>query len=498
VTSSLLRMERVEKRFGAVRALSGVDLAVNSGEVHALLGENGAGKSTLMKVLSGAVLPDSGVMTLGGAPFVPRGPREAAEAGVAMIYQELTLAEHLTVAENVVLGREPRRLGLVRRDAVREIARDALGRLGHGDLPLDRPVRELGPGERQLVEIARALAGSARVVVMDEPTSSLTRVDAERLFEVMRRLASAGVAVIYISHFIEEVLRVASRYTVLRDGRTAGTGLVEGTSARDLIEQMAGRAVSDVFAKAERVPGEVLLELEGLAGDPLPDGVSLALRRGEVLGVAGLLGAGRTEMLRAVFGLAKVRAGRIRVGAVWDRGRTPKQRLLAGVGLLSEDRAAEGLALGMTVADNVTLSHLGRMRRRGLVDRAAQRARASRWIEALGIRTSDPEARAGALSGGNQQKVALARLLDLDVDVALLDEPTRGVDVGSRAEIYRVIGDLAARGKAILLVSSYVPELLGVADRIAVMHRGKLSSVRPANEWTETRILEAAAMGASA
>ena len=496
--TALLRMERVGKRFGAVQALSGVDLAVSAGEVHALLGENGAGKSTLMKVLSGAVLPDSGNMTLAGTPFSPGRPRDAANAGVAMIHQELTLAPHLTVAENVVLGREPRRFGFVRADAAQGIARNALERLGHGDIPVDRRAGELGPGERQLVEIARALAGNARLVVMDEPTSSLTRRDAERLFEVMRRLAASGVAVIYISHFIEEVLGVASAYTVLRDGQTVASGAIAGTTASELIEKMAGRAVSDVFVRTPRKPGDVLLELDGLAGDPLPEGVSLALRRGEVFGVAGLLGAGRTEMLRAVFGLARVRGGRIRVGAAWDHGRSPSARLRAGVGLLSEDRAAEGLALDMTVADNVTLSHLQRVRRRGLVDRVAQGERARRWIDALGIRTSGPSARVGALSGGNQQKVAFARLLDLDVDVALLDEPTRGVDVASRAEIYRVIDELAGRGKAILLVSSYVPELLGVADRIAVMHRGKLSAPRAAAEWTEAGILEAAALGATA
>jgi ribose transport system ATP-binding protein len=494
--SAGLTLRGVEKRFGAVHALRGVDLDVERGEVHALVGENGAGKSTLMKVLSGALDPDAGRMMLGGEPYRPSGPLDAQRRGVAMIYQELCLAPHLTVAENVVLGREPRRFGLVRTEHARRSAREALLRLGHADLSVDRTVGELGPGEAQLVEIARALASEARVVVMDEPTSSLPRADREPLFDVIGRLAANGVSVIYISHFLEEVVRIATRYTVLRDGRAVASGSISETSPHGLVEHMVGRGLGEIFARVPHSPGEDVVELDALSGKPLPENVTLHLRRGEILGLAGLLGAGQKETLRTLFGLMPVKSGRIRVAGVWDHGRKPWVRLDQGLGLLSEDRAGEGLALRMSVGDNLTLSHIGRTSTLGWVDREAQRARARRWMESLGIRRSDPDTLVSALSGGNQQKVAIARLLDLDVDVLLLEEPTRGIDVGSKVEIYRLMGELAARGKAILFVSSYMPELLGVCDRIAVMHRGKLASVRDTAAWTESSLLETATAGA--
>jgi ribose transport system ATP-binding protein len=492
----LLSMQGVAKRFGNVQALAGVDFSVRAGEVHALLGENGAGKSTLMKILAGAVVPDSGATTFGAEPYRPSGPRAALAQGIAMIYQETSLAPHLTIAENVVLGHEPRSFGVVRRGTAREIARAALDRLGHHDLSPDRRALNLGPGERQLVEIARALSHSPRLLVMDEPTSSLSRDDAERLFEVVTRLANAGVAVVYISHFLEEVVRVADRYTVLRDGRNVATGAARTATARELSELMVGRALGDLFVREPRAPGDVVLEVRELSGRTLPQSASFTLRRGEVLGIAGLLGAGQTEMLRAIFGLEPMRRGTVKIGHVEDRGATPWTRLEQGVGLLSADRAHEGLALAMSIADNVTLSHLGRLSRRGLVDRREQWGRAERWVAALGIRCPGPDAATSALSGGGQQKVALARLLDQGLDVLLLDEPTRGIDVGSRAEIYRLIGALAGEGKAIVVVSSYLPELLGLSDRIAVMHRGRLLPPRDVANFTEASLLEATTSGA--
>ncbi|HEY6556155.1 MAG TPA: sugar ABC transporter ATP-binding protein [Polyangiaceae bacterium] len=493
---TLLSIRGVHKHFGAVQAVQGVDLDVRAGEVHALIGENGAGKSTLLKLLSGALKPDAGTITWDGAPFHPSDPRAAAALGVRMIYQETTLAPQLTIAENIALGAEPRRFGFVRKRAARDLARRALARLGHADRDVDRRVSELGPGERQLVEIARALAADARLLILDEPTSSLSRQDAARLLELVRRLAADGVAVIYVSHFLEEVLRVADRYTVLRDGRSVATGDAADATARQLVEQMAGRPIEDVFPAVPHQAGEVLLEVAGLIVESAP-GVSFSLRRGEILGLAGLLGAGRTEALRALFGLDAARGGTIRVRGAADRWRRPWVRLAQGVGLLSEDRATEGLALGMSVVDNLTLCHLGRTSKWGFIRRSAQQRRAEHWIRALGIRCADPTAPAFALSGGNQQKVALARLLDRDVDVALLDEPTRGVDVASRAAIYRAVGELAAAGKAVLFVSSYLPELLGVCDRIGVMHRGRLVAARPTSEWTEATLLETAATGAA-
>jgi ribose transport system ATP-binding protein len=447
-----------------------------------------------MKVLSGALSPDSGTMHLDGQPYAPDGPLSALRRGIAMIYQELNLAPDLTVAQNVMLGREPRRFGWVDADAMRDEARRALTRLGHAQLPVDRRVAELGPAERQLVEIARALSARARVVVMDEPTSSLSASDAEHLFEVVGRLRDDGVAVIYISHFLEEITRLADRYVVLRDGRSVAAGEMAGASAESLIEPMTGRAVDTAFPRIAHAPGEVVLELHALSGRRLPQAASVSLRRGEILGIAGLVGAGRTELLRALYGLDPVRSGRVRIAGHEDAGAPPRVRLAQGVGLLSEDRKAEGLAQSMSIADNLTLTHLPRLSRLGVLQRRARSERVEHWMQSLGVRAAGPAAAVSSLSGGNQQKVALGRLLDLDADVLLLDEPTRGIDVGSKAEIYRMVGELAARGKAIIFVSSYLPELLGVCDRIAVMHRGRIGQARDVADWSESSLLAAATM----
>ena len=486
-------MQGVEKSFGPVQALQGVDLEVRAGEVHALLGENGAGKSTLMKVLSGAYRPDAGDLSLDGEAYAPRGPHQARARGVAMIYQELALALDLTVEENVVLGAEPRRGAAVDRPARRLRAERALARLGEGAPSPDARVAELGPGARQLVEIARALASDARVIVFDEPTSSLSRRDAKHLFDVVERLRDEGTSVIWIGHFLEEIQRVADRWTVLRDGATVGTGDVAGTDPSTWVTLMAGRAVEEFFPPRESSCGEVLLELDGLAGDPAPTEASLALRRGEILGLAGLVGAGRTELLRALFGLDAVRGGRVRLAGDDLASAGPSQRIDQGFGLASEDRKAEGLALERSIAFNLTLSRP--VAARGVRRVGDERGAVQRWIESLGVRCRDGGQAIGELSGGNQQKVALARLLHQDADVLLLDEPTRGVDGGAKVEIYRLLGELAAQGKALLVVSSYFPELLGICDRIAVMHRGRLGAARPASEWTETTLLDAAARG---
>jgi ribose transport system ATP-binding protein len=492
-----LRMRGIEKSFGPVHALAGVDLDVAAGGVHALIGENGAGKSTLMKVLSGAHQPDAGAMTLDDAPYRPSGPLDARRRGVAMIYQELALAPHLTVEQNNVLGREPATGGVVDRHAMRRAVNEALARLGDPELhPSDR-VADLPPGLRQLVEVARALFGDARVVVMDEPTSSLSRAETERLFEVIDRLRARGVSVIYISHVIEDVRRVAQRYTVLRDGRSVADGDVPAAGAPEadsfgatVIEAMAGRRLDAVYPRVPHEPGEVVLEIDALSGARLPRAASLALRRGEILGIAGLVGAGRTELLRAIFGLDPVREGRVRVAGVSDAGAPPRDRWRQGMGLLSEDRAREGLALGLSIADNLTLSRPAA--RLGIVSRS-DRDRATRALaDRLSLRFRDCAQPVGQLSGGNQQKIALARLLHHNVDVLLFDEPTRGIDVGAKADIYQLMGELAARGKAILFVSSYLPELLGVCDRIAVMSRGHLGPARPTTDWSESSLIEAA------
>jgi ribose transport system ATP-binding protein len=498
-------MQGVVKRFGPLRALDGVDLEVAPGEVHALLGENGAGKSTLMKVLSGAHAPDAGAMTLDGAPYTPRSPQEARRRGVAMIYQELSLAAHLTVEENVLLGSEVARFGWIDRRARRRLVTAALQRLGPGAPAPDARVAELTPGARQLVEIARALALGARLIVFDEPTSSLSAADSEALFEVVRSLSGDGVSVIWISHFLEEVARVATRFTVLRDGRTVGSGLVANTPASQLVALMAGRALEQLFPRVPHQPGEVVLSVDHLAGHRLPIDASFELRRGELFGIAGLIGAGRTELLRVLFGLDAVRSGKVRVAGFDDHADAdPGRRLSQGLGLLGEDRKGEGLALEHSIAANVVLSRPQSVRANGpagalgLLSRAAMGAATKRLGERLQLKCAGPFQPVGQLSGGNQQKVALARLLHHDVDVLLCDEPTRGIDVGAKVEVYRLLGELAAAGKAVVVVSSYLPELLGICDRIAVMHRGRLGSARPVDQWTEHGLLEACIRGEAA
>ena len=492
----LLTMSGVEKRFGGVVALGGVDLELRSGEVHALLGENGAGKSTLMKVLSGAISPDRGECRLRGERYAPAGPVDALALGVAMIYQELNLAPELSVAENILLGREPRgAFGWIKSAEAEEKVSRALSALGGGELNADTLVKDLGPGQRQLVEIARALVEEAQIIVLDEPTSSLSAEDTARLFEVVRKLTERGVAVVYISHFLEEVREIGERFTVLRDGETVGTGAVSETSLDELVSLMAGRSLEEFFPVVPHEPGDVILELDGLSGASLPKSASLSLRRGEILGIAGLVGAGRTELMRALFALDPIRSGEVRMAGVSAVAKSPGERLGQGVGLLSEDRKGEGLALDLDLATNATLSHMSPFSPGGWIKSAERAAAVTHWIKRLGIRCTGPSQRTGDLSGGNQQKVALARLLHHDVDVLLLDEPTRGVDVAAKVEVYRVIGELAAAGKAVLVVSSYLPELFGICDRLCVMHRGVLGPAKAVTEWTETEVMNEATRG---
>lgn len=482
----------IRKSYGATLALDGVDLAVRPGEVCGLVGANGAGKTTLMGVLSGATAPDAGSMQLDGAPYRPRSPKDARRAGVAMIHQELSLAPHLTVMENIVLGVEPGPPGLVSWRRTRAMAAEALARVGHPEIDPAAVVDTLSPAAQQLVEIARAFAVGCRVLVLDEPTSSLGRADAERLFGLVRRLRDAGQAIVYISHFLEELRSVADRFVVLRDGRVAGQGDVASTGHDAIVALMIGRRVAEMYPRSSRAAGEILLEAEGLG----PGGASFDVRRGEVLGIAGLLGAGRTELLRALFGLEPVRSGRVRLGAFAGPA-SPARRWSQGMGLVSEDRKGEGLAGALAVADNLTLTALDRLGPGPLVLPGRRHAVTSRWIDALAIRCRGPAQPVTELSGGNQQKVALGRLLYHDVDVLLLDEPTRGIDVGSKEQVYALVDDLVAgrRGtpRAVVLVSSDFAELLGVSDRIAVMCRGRLGPARPVAGLDEARLVAEAA-----
>jgi ribose transport system ATP-binding protein len=503
-------MRGIRKAFGGTVAVDAVDLAVSAGEVCALVGENGAGKSTLMAILAGALKPDAGEMTLDGQPYRPRNPLEARRAGVTMIYQELSVAPHLSVMENIALGVEPTLFGILSRARMRAHAAQALMELGHPDILPEAEAGRLSVAEQQVVEIARALAARCLVLVFDEPTSSLGQEDARRLFELIARLKRQGHAIVYISHFIEEVKAVADRVVVLRDGRVAGGGASSDLAVHEIVRLMVGRGVDDLYPRGARTRGEPVLEVNGLE----PGSASFTLYRGEIFGIAGLVGAGRTRLLRTLFGLESVRAGRVRIGAYFGAGR-PHDRWRQGVGLLSEDRKGEGLALDLSLADNITLSKLEGLGPGPIVLPSRQHAAATSWIDRVGIRAKRADQPARELSGGNQQKAAFARLLHHDVDVLLLDEPTRGIDVGSKAQMYALIDALVSgketgsgfpgltgenqtrslrptRPRAVLMVSSYLPELLGLCDSIAVMRRGRLGPARPAHQWTEHELMMAA------
>ncbi|WP_404304746.1 sugar ABC transporter ATP-binding protein [Neorhodopirellula lusitana] len=549
-----LELTGIVKSFGATRALDGVDLTVCPCEVHAIIGENGAGKSTLMKVLSGAHRPDGGVIRLDGQELELADPRQSQAAGIAMIYQELNLAPDLSVVENITLGQEPtyagwrRATGWIDRRKQKQAAVDALAKLHCETIPLDRPISELSIAQQQMIEIARAVATSSaaissstaatpsssstnatdvpgpcsplRLLILDEPTSSLTQVDTEHLFTVIERLKEDGISVLYISHFLEECQHIADRFTVLRDGKSVGSGAMPHTTSTNLLQtnqplssehdtpktpdtppesmesiihMMVGRDVSQLYPDLQHTRGEVALELQDVEGTSLPKLVSLSVHHGEIFGIAGLIGAGRTETLRALFGLDSLAAGRVVVhGQTTDR-RSPRSSWLNdSMGLVSEDRKNEGLFLNSSLSDNLTMTRLGDYRRRGLLSTSQMNQATLDWMERLDVKAAGPDQKIGELSGGNQQKIALGRLLHHDCDILLLDEPTRGIDIGSKQAIYQQIGELAAQGKAIVLVSSYLPELLGVCDRIGVFAQGRLTEIRNTDQWTEHDLLSAA------
>ncbi|MGH9311246.1 MAG: sugar ABC transporter ATP-binding protein [Vicinamibacterales bacterium] len=480
----------IEKSFAGVRALKGVSFDVRPGEVHALVGENGAGKSTLIKIMTGAERPDAGVLTVGGHPVRHMDPATSRALGIAAIYQQPSLFPDLTVAENIALALEPR--GAWRRidwAARGHRARELLGRVGSTIDPA-RLVDTLSMPEQQIVEIAKAIGADARVVLMDEPTASLTEREVERLFRVVAALRGHGVGVIYISHRLEEVFTVADRITVLRDGRTVATRPVAEIDRSELIHLMVGREVAAVFPKRAVTLGEPALELRGLTSRAAGvRDVSLTVRQGEIVGLAGLVGSGRTGLAETIFGLMPYDEGEIVVHGKTLRVGSPSDAIAAGIAYVPEDRRQHGVVLDMSVAANASLASLGAVSTRGLIDRAAERARAREHVERLRIKTPSVLADVGTLSGGNQQKVALARWLSTRPSVIILDEPTQGVDVGSKAEIHGLMQMLAEEGLAILMISSELPEILGMSDRIAVMRGGAIRGVLTRAEATQSLIL---------
>jgi ribose transport system ATP-binding protein len=492
----LLRLDSITKSFGPVRALRGVSLDIRAGQVLALIGENGAGKSTLMKVLSGAHRPDSGSVEMEGQPLALASPLAARRTGIAMIYQELTLAPDLTVEENMTLGLEQSRCGFLRSQSKKVAA--ALQLLGAEDISPDQKVQTLTIARQQVVEIARAIVSDARVVIMDEPTSSLSGEDKRALFRVINKLREEGLAIVYISHFLDEIDEIADRYAVLRDGESVGAGLVSESTTESLVELMIGRAIDDMYPRPDHDLGEVVLSVNEVHGAPLPRGVSFDLQRGEILGIFGLVGAGRTELARCLFGLDPVTRGGIELHGdtrMKLAGFSPINALRGGLDYLSEDRKEEGLAQNLSITENTTLSAIRKTSRFGFLQLRKEQATADELAKKLDVRCSSTSQPVSDLSGGNQQKVALARMIHHDSDIFFMDEPTRGIDVGSKHEIYELIHSLAAAGKSIIVVSSYLPELLGTCHSIAVMHRGTLSKKRNVAELTEHDIMVFATTG---
>lgn len=470
----LLEMRNIHKAFGATKALSGVYLTVNPGQVHILVGENGAGKSTLMKILTGVHPADEGEIRFLGEPFAASHPKEALMAGIAMIYQEFNLALHLPVHSNIFLGHEKTDRGLVRKREQRERAREIFRQLD-ADIDPDITVNQLGVAQRQLVEIARALSVDARLIIMDEPTAALSDKETQKLFGVIRALREKGVGIIYISHYLEEFGVIGDVYTVLRDGEKVGSGEMASATPEMLIQMMVGRAIDDLYPKTPHPIGKTLFSVKNLSSPNGTRNVSFEVREGEITGVAGLVGTGRTEMLRALFGLEPAQVDDLQMQGVTILSPSPRKLTRCKVGLLSEDRAGEGLAQNLSIAINMTLAVPEKISSRGVVSYRKLNDMSWDLIRRVGVKSESPEQSVNQLSGGNQQKVALARLLGADTKVLLLDEPTRGIDVGSKVEIYKLIDELAREGHGIVMVSSYLPELFGMCDSLYVMFRGELS-----------------------
>jgi ribose transport system ATP-binding protein len=498
----LLEMRGIVKQFPGVRALDGVDLDVRAGEVHCLLGQNGAGKSTLIKVLAGAHQPDAGTITWDGRPVTLGDPQAAMSHGIATIYQELDLVAGLTVADNVFLGRERSRLGLSRPAQANRAAGELLARLGHPEIRPTAEVGGLSAAAQQMVSMARALSQDARLIVMDEPSAVLDSEEVDHLFQVIRDLTGEGVAVVYISHRLEEIREVGDRITVLKDGRTVANGLpVQDTPTREVITLMTGRTIEYVFPPRSELPDPgvaPLLEVTDLSLAGSFSGVSFSVRPGEVVGLAGLVGSGRSEILETVYGARKATTGTVQVAGRRLRPGDVAAAVSAGVGLAPEERKSQGLLLGEPIYRNITLSTLPRFARGGFLSGAAEKQAARDQAESLDLRPVDVEREVRTLSGGNQQKVVLARWLLRDCRVLLLDEPTRGVDVGARSEIYALIRALADRGVAVVVVSSEIPEVLGLADQVLVVADGAVVARAPADELDEHRVLDLVMQGTAA
>ena len=488
----ILSVRNVSKFFPGVVALDAVDFDLAIGEVHILLGENGAGKSTLVKILSGAYQKNGGNISLEGKEIDIKSPKQAQQLGISIIYQEFNLIPYLTVAENIFLGREPLSImGIINRKKMYHDTNAILQNLGVKINP-DSTIKDLGVAEQQMVEVAKALSLNARILIMDEPTSALTESEINELFNMIRNLKARGVSIIYISHRLEELFEIGDRVTVLRDGRHIASINIADTSEQELVRMMVNRELKDQYPRINTAPGEEVLIIKNLSNGDLLKNISFNLRKGEIVGIAGLLGAGRTELARALFGVDRIKSGEIIINGKPEKIDSPRKAIQFKIGFLSEDRKAQGLVLNLTLKDNICLPSIERFSRLGIVSSRQENESADKYVQKLQIKTPGLQQKAMFLSGGNQQKVVMGKWLCTEADILIFDEPTRGIDVGSKVEIYKLMNALKADGVAILMISSDLPEIMGMSDRILVMHEGRITAEYASEDATQEKILHSA------
>ena len=490
-----IEMKGIDKSFGSNQVLKNAGFVLKDGEVHALMGENGAGKSTLMKILTGVYTKDGGTVLVDGQEVTYKTPQEAEKAGIVFIYQELNVLFDLTVEENLFMGKEiTKKFGICDKKAMRAKAQEIMDRMGV-NIPVSASMSDLSVGQQQMVEICKALMVDAKVLIMDEPTAALTQSETEVLFEVIKSLREKGVSIVYISHRMEEIFELCDRITVLRDGAYIDTRYIKDITMDDIVQMMIGRTIGERYPKREATIGEEVLRVEGLTSGKLFRDVSFSVRAGEVMGFSGLMGAGRTEIMQAIFGNIPIDSGKIFIEGKEVSIKNPRQAIKAGIGFITEDRKTEGLLLDKSIAENIEVCNLNKISKNSVLSKAKQKALVQKGIEEFRIKCFGPEHECGNLSGGNQQKVVLAKWIYTDPKILILDEPTRGVDIGAKKEIYSVINDLAAKGVAVIMVSSELPEVLGMSDRITVVHEGRITGVLEAAEADQAKVMTLATGG---
>ena len=490
-----IEMKGIDKSFGTNQVLKNAGFYLKDGEVHALMGENGAGKSTLMKILTGVYTRDAGTVYVDGKEVLYKSPQEAEKAGIVFIYQELNVLFDLTVEENLFMGKEiTKRFGICDKKAMREKAQEVMDRMGV-NIPVTALMSDLSVGQQQMVEICKALMVDAKVLIMDEPTAALTQSETKVLFEVIKSLREKGVSIVYISHRMEEIFELCDRITVLRDGTYVDTRYIKDINMDDIVQMMIGRTIGERFPKRDVKIGDEVLRVEGLTHEKLFRNVSFSVRAGEVLGFSGLMGAGRTEIMQAIFGNIPLKEGKIFIEGKEVVIKNPRQAIKAGIGFITEDRKTEGLLLEKSIAENIEIANLNKISKNSVLQKNKQKEIVKKGIEEFRIRCFGPDHECNNLSGGNQQKVVLAKWIYTDPKILILDEPTRGVDIGAKKEIYSVINDLAAKGVAVILVSSELPEVLGMSDRITVVHEGRITGTLSAEEADQAKVMTLATGG---